>query len=284
MRTGEQALLEPTEGRPPAPRPLSLPESFLHLIKGNIGPGVLALPLHFARTGPLLATGVTAVVVAQGMYGMRLLLHVQEIVVSRRTTVTDRSNHPCDATPGGDADDAAPSFEDVGAEVYGVAGRRAVQLTVLALQLGVCAAHLSLVATNVRAAADGALDHRTALLVSYGCCSCLALLPRLTHLWPLSLFGSAAMMVALGSALAAAILQIVHPDAAPPAPPAPPPAPAHPRAEMWACAAAAFYAFEGVALVLPIRSQLRGERARRLYPRVLISALLVVATTFLAVG
>ena len=64
MRTGEQALLEPTEERPSAPRPLSLPESFLHLIKGNTGPGVLALPLHFARTGPLLATGVTAVVVA----------------------------------------------------------------------------------------------------------------------------------------------------------------------------------------------------------------------------
>ena len=64
-----------------------------------------------------------------------------------------------------------------------------------------------------------------AILASYGACVLLALLPDLSGLWPVSAFGTLAMIFALGAAVYAGVDELVSPAASPPPPPTPLPPP-----------------------------------------------------------
>ena len=84
------------------------------------------------------------------------------------------------------------SFADLGELAYGPAGRLAVQLNVFALQLGVCAVFLGLIGDNLMAVLP--LGRTAAVLVAYGACAALCLLPELSSLSPLSAFGTVVMV------------------------------------------------------------------------------------------
>ena len=148
-----------------------------------MGPGVLALPLSFALSGPATGALVLALVAAQGLYCMWLIakvrLRVGECTAETRTY----------------------AFEDLGDLAFGKLGRRAIQACVLAEQLGVCSVFISLVGENIQAAANGALHRWEAVFFAYLPCLGLALLPDLSSLWPLSGFGVLAMLLATWSAI-----------------------------------------------------------------------------------
>jgi len=59
---------------------ISPSEAVVHLMKGNLGPGVLALPLQFVRVGAPLGLAVLAVVGMQGVYCMWLIVVTQHAV------------------------------------------------------------------------------------------------------------------------------------------------------------------------------------------------------------
>ena len=98
-----------------------------------------------------------------------------------------------DAT--GSSEQRPLSFADLGELAYGRAGRLAVQLNVCALQLGVCSVFLGLVGDNLSAVLP--LSRVAAVLVAYGACAALCLLPELSSLSPLSAFGTAVMVATL---------------------------------------------------------------------------------------
>ena len=56
-----------------APRYLHVLEAAIHLIKGNLGPGLFAMPLQFATVGPFVGLFCLATVATQGLYCMWLL-------------------------------------------------------------------------------------------------------------------------------------------------------------------------------------------------------------------
>ena len=83
-------------------------------------------------------------------------------------------------------------------------------------------------------------------------CAALSLLPRIHDLWILSLFGVLAMLIALGSACTSAVVSIVDSPPALAAWVTPLPS----VQDVVAVVSACFYAFEGVALVLPVGNTL----------------------------
>jgi hypothetical protein len=123
------------------PRSISAAEAVIHLMKGNLGPGVLALPLQFVRVGVPVGLAVLAVVGVQGVYCMWLIVDTQHAVrrQGRAAELPSRRGTP----------DEPLSFEDLGQLAFGRAGRRLVQGSVLCLQLGICCVFLSLVGENL---------------------------------------------------------------------------------------------------------------------------------------
>lgn len=227
--TPATVLLEPTS-TPAEKRTLGIWGAVLHLFKGNIGPGVLALPFHFVRIGPLGGLLVTVVVAVQGIFTMLLLLQAQQTAA----LLSGRVGEPL-------------SFEEVGTVALGLPGRIMVQTSLAILQLGICAVFISFCATNLMAVLS--YGHTNVVLGVWGACSLLALLPTLKSLVPLSLFGSATMLTAIIVALAAAAIDLSATDTQPALF-------ANPGVSEWGGAlAATFYAFEGIGLVLPISNQ-----------------------------
>jgi hypothetical protein len=123
------------------PRTISPAEAVIHLMKGNLGPGVLALPLQFVRVGAPIGLAVLAIVGMQGVYCMWLIVATQHAVhkQGRAAELPDRRNSPAEPL----------SFEDLGQLAFGRSGRRLVQSSVLCLQLGICCVFLSLVGENL---------------------------------------------------------------------------------------------------------------------------------------
>ena len=198
----------------------------VHLFKGNIGPGILALPLHFSQVGPMAGLFVTVAVVLQGIYGMVLLLRVQRAATGLAhdgAFAADRLQGTTLSFP--------LAFEDVGMVVLGAhrasapplmpylaaprepspsatgrGGRLCVQVALASLQLGVCSVFIAFCATNLTAVV--ALNNTVAVFIVWCLVSLLALLPTLRSLVPLSVFGAPC-----GRALSAS-----HPASRPAAP------------------------------------------------------------------
>ena len=191
------ALMPGNEG--PAPitaRPLRPAEVVVHLLKANIGPGVLALPMHFAAVGPAAGCATFAAVASQGIFGMWLLVRTQQQQQQQQQQEQQQQQQQqLNEDTTGSSEQRLLSFADLGELAYGRAGRLAVQLSVCALQLGVCAVFLGLVGDNLTAVLP--LSRAAAVIVAYVACAALCLLPELSSLSPLSAFGTAVMVATL---------------------------------------------------------------------------------------
>ena len=304
-----------------APRYLHVLEAAIHLIKGNLGPGLFAMPLQFATVGPFVGLFCLATVATQGLYCMWLLVHTQQRANGMEAARRLRIQRPVTPTVVGHAA-ASPqprvtrplTFEELGRLAFGSVGAFVVQFCVLWLQLGICAIYISLVAENLQQPLPSgyhlSLSRREAILVAYVPCLALSLLPDLSNLSLASAFGTFAMLVCLGSVVVVSVHQlIVHggvsydafgpptppmPPALPPAPPSLPlsppvaPPPVEPRPEILslaACAAAAFYAFEGMSIVLPVGNALAPDSPEgRGYAKLVLLAMGSVAAIFAIVA
>ena len=271
-------------------RPLTTREAYLHLFKGNVGPGLLALPLSFAAATPALGLLVTLIVVLQGAYGQWLLVRVERSVSSTR----DRAGRRL-------------GIEEVGEAVFGRAGRIITAMCILVMQLGVLSVFIGLVAENLRACLGSEqLSRKAWVLITFVPCALLSQLPDLSSLWPLSLFGNVAMLTAILSTCAFALVELAAPGLVPrtngtEGPSPPPPLLLSSGSDLdtssflggvvsvgsptslIACAANAFYAYEGVAVVLPIAHDLEST-AYRAYAGTLLRAVSGIGACFLLVG
>lgn len=286
------------------PRQIYIIEAALHLVKGNLGPGLFAMPLQFVIVGPLTGAVTLAVVAVQGLYCMWLLVHTQRRASSCRHRWIGLQAPQTPQTPGPSqvVRFSGPlTFEELGRLAFGSAGSILVQFCVLSLQLGICAIYVSLVSENLQQPMPGGsklgLSRSEAVLISYIPCLALSLLPDLSNLVGVSAFGTLAMLVALASVVAVAVQQLLDPQAGglvptPMTPPSMPPtyAPAAPPSalrprvlDLASCAAAAFYAFEGMSIVLPVGNAL-SLTSRSFYGRLVVLAMGFVAMLFAVVA
>lgn len=273
-----------------APRLTKL-EVFLHLVKGNLGPGCLALPVVFAKVGPVQGSAILGLVAAGGIYSMLQLVHMKHALL--------RCGQSCH------------TFEDVGHLAFGLAGMRAVEVTVVLLQMGVTSVFFSLVLTNLTAGLGGVLPHSTCFLLVFAACSALSQLRHISALWPLSTLANVFMLCACLTAVVVSARVVIaggmrlHP------------APSFDVSASALCLSSLFFSFEGIALVLPIENAFsppvkpaipeavsvdgdlpshehadpvrlprddRSAKCRRQFDLLLMGAMVTIAVIFLCVG
>ncbi|KAG8460294.1 hypothetical protein KFE25_011785 [Diacronema lutheri] len=231
-----------------APLPMSSLEAYLHLLKSNLGAGCLALPLVFSRASVPLGAGLLCCTAMQGTYSMLLLVRLKR-------ALADSADARAKSRAG---DHPISTFEDLGLAAFGLAGKRAIELFVVALQLGICCVYISLVSTNLHAGLHGLLSPQASLCAVTGACALLSLLRDLTSLWPLSTAANVFMLTACVTAVTVAALQLAHGRPASPRDAAAVREAASGtsvRDDLTAaarCLGALFFAIEGLALVLPV--------------------------------
>lgn len=208
-------------------------------VKGNIGPGILALPFNFQHVGVYGGLCITLIVAVQGIYSMILLLQLQR---SASALLLNKNGYlPLESL----------SFEEVGEAILGRSGRSLVQVTLTAMQMAICAIAISFCATALLALLP--VGKLFAVLLVWAVAALLAMLPTLRSLVPLSVFGIIVMLLAVGSSLGAAITDLLSLE---PLPSPPPPSNQSSTIGHWGSAfAATFFAFEGIGLILPIHNQ-----------------------------
>lgn len=214
--------------------------AFGHLLKGNLGAGCLALPIVYARLGVGSALGLFAVVALQGSYSMLLIVQCKNAVQKHGLK--------------------AQSYEDLGEVAFGAAGRRLVGGLVVALQLGVCCIFISLVVTNVHAGVP-AVPERAILLAVFCVCALLSLLRDLSDLWPLSTAANVIMLAAIVTAVAVSARVLVQSGGRGEGPADGSRAREQVTFSTIArCLSVQFFAYEGIALVLPVENAYRAQQ------------------------
>ena len=122
-----------------------------HTIRGNLGPGCLALPFAFAQCGWAVGAATLVLTVAQGTYCMQVLAGCERAAWRARCLAAAGGSVP--DFEAGAAAAAVPrlSLGETAESCLGGCARRVVEGFVLVFQAGVCCVYISLVSENVAA-------------------------------------------------------------------------------------------------------------------------------------
>jgi len=239
-------------------------DAMQHLIKGNLGPGVLNLPHAFALSGWVLGLFLASLVALQGIYSMVLLVLCKEYVRSdmKRKRELQQKQQPKDITPTNEENEYENNictFMDIAHAIYGEVGSIIVQILLFVLQGGVCCVFLSLIATNLHALLP-AIQLEVCVLIVTGLLLLVVLVRDLKELKWLSLGANCLMIIAiLTASISAMYVLFVN---------------GHNKeedttykrytknpAEIATFVSSMFYAFEGIGLVMPIENSYVGYKS-----------------------
>ena len=274
--------------------------TFQNLVKPFIGAGILALPFAFKSGGLLASVLLMALLALMANYCIRCLLHcLHDITQPEYRSPAEQSAAPApllsplldpassslahpslsSATRRYSAS-APPSFRDIGYAAFGSVGKYAVDVSLVASQLGFCTAYVAFVGENMSAVLPSVSSRAWMLLMT----GCLLLLCQLRHV------SSVAFTSALGNAIYLVSVVIIVVDGAR-------------HACCWSgrdsgsgeplalvrlsglpfVFGTACFALEGIGLILPVRAAMRQAEAHR-FSCLLNSAVLLVACSYLLFG
>ena len=216
---------------------LSTFDAVMHIIKGNLGPGILNLPAAFAMGGYLYSSILFVLLVVQGLYSMCLLIYckylLQEHVEAARqpdkledTSMTmeegvtsSHHSHPSSRTEEAEmavvkeeSKNNVPliSYGDVANATFGTKGRWVVNFFAFTMQFGVCCAFLGLMSTNLTAQLGWSEDLSEGVITV--ALLLLVLVRHLKHIKWFSCLANILMFLAVGTAIVASCIQLVRYD------------------------------------------------------------------------
>lgn len=211
-------------------------QSFLHLVKGYIGPGCLSLPWAFSRLGIFPATLACFFLGYWSSYNcwsiVRLKRHINNnnsnslpgiptTTVAARATATDEGvfrvlEEPHDTPRSSLATNpsAATTYPDVAGALAGNHAKTFTKYSICVQQLSICTVFLSFVGTNLNAVLSSVLgwnvSHATVLTLALPAVIALSCLPNLKALAPITALGTALLFV--GFAFLAAVVAVEWPN------------------------------------------------------------------------
>ncbi|EQC31764.1 hypothetical protein SDRG_10553 [Saprolegnia diclina VS20] len=255
----EKSLLPPLKTPTPAPthQPLSTWEVTLHLLKGNIGAGALSLPYAFAKAGIYVAPVVYLFIVVICIYNMNLLLYCKNKLRPER----------------------GMTFGDVGGELLGKHGKRAVNVFLVGTQLSFCCVFFTVVATNLHAILPAKLSHdfqeRQLILLIFPIILGLSWIRSLHKITPFSALATFAVLLGI------AIVFYYSYAYASAAQTPPPLVTTFAWSRLPEFYGTAVYSFEGIGLILPLEKDMHD---RRLFRGVLLRTMAFILILFLFLG
>jgi len=243
-----------------AARLIGVREAASHMVRANLGPGMLALPYAFGQAGWGAGTAVLALTMGQGMYSMRVL------------TACERQLVASNAAEAGQQGSALRrlSYGEVVEQSLGRRGRSVAEFFLFVAQAGVCCVYISLVTENCLALIPPEWRPSMALALctlAPALFSWAALVRDVAQLRCVSVVGNVGMVVVVCAATASGLAALVGGTTLGPA--AGDAAwrghagPVTGARDLVMLASSTFYAFEGMGLVLPIaNSMAQAERFR----------------------
>jgi proton-coupled amino acid transporter len=274
--------------------------TFQNLVKPFIGAGILALPFAFKSGGLLASVLLMALLALMANYCIRCLLHcLRDITQPGYKTPAEQSaasppllsplldsgssslRHPSLASATRRySPTAPPSFRDIGYAAFGSVGKYAVDVSLVASQLGFCTAYVAFIGENMNTVVPSVSGTVWMLLMT----GCLLLLCQLRHV------SSVAFTSAIGNGIYLVSVVIILVDGI-----------------RHACCLSgrdersgeslalvrlsglpfvfgtACFALEGIGLILPVKAAMRHVDQHR-FSCLLNSAVLLVACSYLLFG
>ena len=244
-------------GAAAAPQGATELQSYINVLKANVGPGCLSLPYAFSQAGTVLGPVGFSVLAAMALYNMHLLLDCQDRL--KRQGV------------------AAKTYGDVAQHTLGDSGRALVDLFVVITQVGICSIYLVFFADSfpVEAVNGGVrLEHWQLVLAATPLPLALAYISEVKHLTPYSLAANVALAVSLLFVLLLVANQLQAVGSAEGLPLAV-------AGTLPLFVGNVVFSLEGIGLVMPIAN---AARDRQRFPRVLTHGMLTSFAIFVSVG
>ncbi|XP_045509835.1 proton-coupled amino acid transporter-like protein CG1139 isoform X2 [Colias croceus] len=268
FENGKEA--EADDGHHQVSHPTSYLDTMLHLFRGNIGTGLLAMGDAFKNGGIVFSPIMTAVLGIICVHAQHLLLNCSEAMY--RETKRDR--------PPGFADTVALVFEYGPVRLRKMASTMRIMVnTFLCItQLGFCCVYIVFIANNVKQICDQYgvtidLSVHMIIVVIPVLLSCMV--RNLKYLTPFSTFANVLMAVGVG---------VVMYEAAQDLPPVQDRVYLASWQQLPLYFGTAVYAFEGIGLVLPLKNEMRQPDQFQKPLGVLNVGMVVVGAIFISMG
>lgn len=201
-------------------------QTYLHLVKGNIGPGCLSLPWAFSKLG--LAGGITSCI----LLCLWTSYNCHMVVELRRQC-------------------SAHTYPEVGEWAYGKKFKAFVTICICFQQLAICTVFLSFCGENILAVLPGEIHHAVVISLALPSVLALSCIPTLRKMTWATLAGTLTLLLAL-------ILILVAMDQHDGTDATILPTPSFPQVPLATCAI--LYSFEGICLILPVEGAMKSPR------------------------
>ncbi|XP_045784408.1 proton-coupled amino acid transporter-like protein CG1139 isoform X1 [Maniola jurtina] len=250
--------------------PTSYLDTLLHLFRGNIGSGLLAMGDAFKNGGIIFSPIITVILGVICVHSQHLLLDCSEEMY--RKTKRDR--------PPGFADTVALVFEHGPARLRRMAPAMKVLVTTFlcVTQIGFCCVYIVFIANNVKTICDQYDIHLNLsihMLFVFIPLFPICLIRNLKYLTPFSTLANVLMALGVGAVLYEATQDL-------------PPVESRVYLASWSQLplyfGTAVYAFEGIGLVLPLKNEMRNPEHFQRPLGVLNVGMVVVGSIFITVG
>ena len=276
----------------------SVVATFQNLVKPFIGAGILALPASFKQGGLLASVLLMALMALMANYCIRCLLHcLQQATepgyLSPRQTASLKASASSLLSPLVDSSTSSlahpslqrmewaasysatspPTFRDIGELAFGAWGKYAVDVSLVASQLGFCTAYVAFIGENMAAVFPSIPSHHWMLLAM----TALMLLCQIRQV------ATIAFTSAIGNAVYLVSIAIIFADGA-----------RHgvsaqlsSRWVEWSGLPLVFgtacFALEGIGLILPVKAAMRDADQHRFFS-LLNLAVALVASAYIVFG
>jgi len=249
---------------------ISNTDTIIHLLKGNLGTGILAMPDAIKNSG-LVVGNVGLVLMAY------VCIHCMHLLVENSQVLCRRTNSPYLAY----ADVAEKCFATSSSErlrKFSLKARRIVDVFLCITQLGFCCVYFVFIAQNIQQVFDhyfGKLDYHVYMAVILVPQLLLCGIRNLRYLAPFSMLANLLQFIALGCIFYYLVQDLPY---------------------TWERKAfsswqqlplyfgTAIYTFEGIGVILPLENQMKTPKDMKGWNGVLNTGMVIVSCLLIAVG
>jgi len=252
-------------------------QTYIHLLKGYLGPGCLSLPWAISQLGFLWGSIAIAVMSMWSSYNCMTIVKMKryiERVNMHNTTVAETESR----SESSSVASSALTYPNVGEWAFGENFERFVSGCVCTQQLAICTVFFSFIGENIYAVCDlvpeilpaALMSHIGVMTVALPFIMGLSFIPSLDALTPILAAGTVLLFVSFG--VLAYVITLVWDDR-----------PIETIAFQWKSAplalCAILYSYEGICLILPIESSMAKPRKfRKVFWQAMTSIALILAT------
>ena len=268
--SGESSPLLPYHEESQVKKKISNTDTIIHLLKGNIGPGILALPDAIKNSG-LLVGNIGLVVMAT------ICIHCMQIMVNTSQELCKRTNQPFMSY----SDVAEQCFKTSSSSrlrSFSSVARLVVDVFLCITQLGFCCVYIVFISTNLQQIFNhyyGEINFHVYMLIILIPMLFLTSIRNLKYLSPISMLANILQFVGLGIVFFYILQDIPYTWE-------------RKQFASWGQLplyfGTAIYAFEGIGVVLPLENQMENPKDMKGWNGVLNTAMVLVSCFYIAMA